>query len=472
MADFMNFVEEKGLEQDEEEPAPDPDDEARELLDEGEDEAEEEGPGDEEPPEEEDEDGENKARALQLDHKLDKGKFHVGASWILLDGLTGSREKYNGVKCLVTSFGIKNPAKVKVKSQEKISPSGKNLLLWVYRINCRNTVHKSNQAWDNTENVANTGATGAARWVALGRSEVDAMQGKLNFGTSEEDEAFRTELFAGMDVNGNDRVSLAELDKALPELMGCVALFNAKPAIIRAFLAATGKDPERNDAAAFRDNKSDYIHKGEQFRLLMQYLHEYFEMYLIFQDMCDADEDRRIDCKEWAEFITSGKAARVGIKVTPEMLEDVCGETPMPGYSLFNEIDTDQGGCILFKEFSDYCIRKGLEDPERIFKVAQKRARGLDIDAEDEDAPLLVGPEDASMKMRLLFSNVKDMPSGITIAKFRKLISSMGGLDDDEIDVMVEATDVNGSGVIEPEEFVNWLFGDDVDDEDREALAG
>ena len=62
--------------------------------------------------------------------------------------------------------------------------------------------------------------------------------------------------------------------------------------------------------------------------------------YLIFQDMADADEDRRIDCKErasvfhlprsweiaigqavcaklqeFAEFIASGKAEKVGIKV-------------------------------------------------------------------------------------------------------------------------------------------------------------
>jgi len=466
----MNFVDKEGLDKDEEEPQEEPDDEARTLMAAGDDDEEEEGPGDEEPPpEEDDNDGENKARALQLDHELDQGKFHVGCSWIHLDGLTGTRERYNGAKCLITSFGVRNPAKVKVKSQENISSSGKKLALWVYRINCRNTVHKSNQAWDKTENVANTGATGAARWVALGRAEVDGMQGKLRFGTSEEEEAARNELFDAMDVNGNGNISLAELDKALPEVMGCVALFNAKPAIIRAFLAATGKDPERNDRKAWSENEGDYVQKGEEFRKLMQYLHEYFEMYLIFQDMCDADEDRRIDCKEWAEFITSGKAARVGIKVTPEMLEDLCGDTPMPGYSLFNEIDTDQGGCILFKEFSDYCIRKGLEDPERIGVVAQRRARGLDVNG--EDAPLLVGPKDAPMKLRLMFSNLKDTPGGITVEKFRKIISSMGGLDDEEIDVMVEATDANGSGIIEPQEFVKWLYGDELCDEDREALA-
>ena len=56
-----------------------------------------------------------------------------------------------------------------------------------------------------------------------------------------------------------------------------------------------------------------------------------YARYLIFQDMADADEDRRIDCQdvlghdfprligcgwqEFANFVTSGKAEKVGIKV-------------------------------------------------------------------------------------------------------------------------------------------------------------
>lgn len=35
--------------------------------------------------------------ALQLDHRLDEGKFHVGVSWVHLDGLKGKREQYNGM---------------------------------------------------------------------------------------------------------------------------------------------------------------------------------------------------------------------------------------------------------------------------------------------------------------------------------------------------------------------------------------
>lgn len=68
--------------------------------------------------------------ALQLDHLLDEGKFHVGVSWVHLAGLKGKREQYNGMKCLITSFGVRNPALVKVRGVEK-NEDGKYIALWV-----------------------------------------------------------------------------------------------------------------------------------------------------------------------------------------------------------------------------------------------------------------------------------------------------------------------------------------------------
>lgn len=382
--------------------------------------------------------------ALQLDHQLDPGKFHVGVKWVHLAGLTGNKEKYNGQKFMVVSFGVRDPSKVKVRCAVKDAETGKYKAIWVRRINCRNTVHKDNGFWTKTENPENTGATGAARWVALGRPQVNAMQGKLKYRKTPEEEEARAELFRLADVNHNGMLSLAELDKALPELFGCVALFNAKPAIIRAFLAATNLPPDsRSDDTAFRERKADYIYPGEQFRVLIQYLHEYFEMYLMFQDMADADADRRIDCKEWAEFVSSGKAEKIGIKVTPEMLEDKCGETPMPGYSLFNEIDVDQGGCILFKEFSDYAIRLGLKNPDRV----------------------LLGGDGSADTLREIFASAKDLPDGMSLGNFHKILTKIG-VPAGDIDEMIRETDKNKNYVIDMDEFVDWL----MDDEHRLAF--
>jgi Ca2+-binding EF-hand superfamily protein len=332
---------------------------------------------------------------------------------------------------LITDYSLKDQSKVKVRSAAKSEETGKYIALWVRRVNCRNTVHNDGGAWYQTAAVENTGATGAARWVALGRSEVEAMQGKLKYRKTPEEEEERTTLFNLIDVNGNGFVSLAEIDKALPELMGCVALFNAKPAIIRAFMAAVNKPLPKNDDQAFKKHSKDYIYAGEQFRVLIQYLHEFFQMYLIFQDIIDTDEDRRIDCQEWANFITSGNAERVGIEVTPQMLEDKCGETPMAGYSVFNEIDTDQAGCILFKEFSDFCIRKGIKDS---------------------------GKNDGLKKLRELFYKAKDLEDGVSYDMFRAVLINLGVAAED-VQQIIEQTDENYNGAIDIDEFVQYLKG-------------
>ena len=45
----------------------------------------------------------------------------------------------------------------------------------------------------------------------------------------------RKKLWRGMDFNGNGLCSLAEIDKGIRDSIGITELFDAKPAIIRAF---------------------------------------------------------------------------------------------------------------------------------------------------------------------------------------------------------------------------------------------
>eukprot|EP00665_Eupelagonemidae_sp_cell47_P002909 gene2909-5768_t len=44
-----------------------------------------------------------------------------------------------------------------------------------------------------------------------------------------------------MDMNGNNYLSLAEVDKGVRDILKCDDLFNCKPAMLRAFEAA--RDP-------------------------------------------------------------------------------------------------------------------------------------------------------------------------------------------------------------------------------------
>lgn len=70
-----------------------------------------------------------------------------------------------------------------------------------------------------------------------------------------------------MDMNGNGLLSLAEIDKGIRDTIKVEQLFDAKPAIIRAFMFAKDYSP-----ASKRSKKNkhadDYIEKNE-FRVFL-----------------------------------------------------------------------------------------------------------------------------------------------------------------------------------------------------------
>lgn len=63
--------------------------------------------------------------------------------------------------------------------------------------------------------------------------------------------------------------SLADIDKGLRDDMGMDDIFDAKPAIMRAFQAAK--------SSGGKEGNPDYVDRKE-FRLLMVYLLQYFEL--------------------------------------------------------------------------------------------------------------------------------------------------------------------------------------------------
>ena len=75
-----------------------------------------------------------------------------------------------------------------------------------------------------------------------------------------------------MDVNGNGYLSLAEIDKGLRDVLRLDSIFSCKRAIMRAFQAA------KNAAKTKSKHGADYVERIE-FRLLLQYLRQYFEYY-------------------------------------------------------------------------------------------------------------------------------------------------------------------------------------------------
>ena len=151
----------------------------------------------------------------------------------------------------------------------------------------------------------------------------------------------RMDIFAQFDPNGNGYLSLAEVDKGCDDILGLHKLFDAKPVIMRAFMAAKNINTKRNKKGS---HGPDYIEKCE-FRLLLVYLRQYFELWQMFDEI-DSSDDRRVSIAEFKKAVP--KLESWGVKI-PD------------AEASFKEIDTNGGGIILFDEFSHWALEKGLD---------------------------------------------------------------------------------------------------------------
>eukprot|EP00293_Proteomonas_sulcata_P006277 CAMPEP_0184326218 /NCGR_PEP_ID=MMETSP1049-20130417/142447_1 /TAXON_ID=77928 /ORGANISM="Proteomonas sulcata, Strain CCMP704" /LENGTH=171 /DNA_ID=CAMNT_0026648399 /DNA_START=45 /DNA_END=560 /DNA_ORIENTATION=+ len=161
----------------------------------------------------------------------------------------------------------------------------------------------------------------------------------LPTGKTKEEFDKRSELFNQFDPNGNGYLSLAEVDKGLHESLGLEEVYHCKPAIIRAFNAAKGVKKGKKGS---RDD--DYVSRIE-FRLLLVFLKQYFELFVVFAAI-DAGGDRRINLEEFSAAAPQLKEAGVKIDEDPA--------------KTFAEIDANGGGQILFKEFAEWSINNNL----------------------------------------------------------------------------------------------------------------
>lgn len=161
------------------------------------------------------------------------------------------------------------------------------------------------------------------------------LSAKLPFGASEADRDARKKLWSLFDVNGNNLLSLAEVDKGVKE-MNLPALFDLKPVLMRAFTAARSKGPKTTS------NADDYVSPGE-FRYLLAFLRQYYELWLMF-DAVDADDDRRISKAEFEA--AKDKLVKWGMAASGDH---------------WAAIDANGGGVVLFDEFCEWAIKQKLD---------------------------------------------------------------------------------------------------------------
>lgn len=160
---------------------------------------------------------------------------------------------------------------------------------------------------------------------------------KLPADKTPEQKEQRRELFKSMDPNGNGFLSLAEVDKGIRDVLALDEVFGIKKVIIRAFNAAKSVHKSTGLGA----DTIEFV----EFRLLLWYLRQYFEIWQMFKRM-DESGDNRIDLEEFKQGVE--KIESWGVKIDDPEAE-------------FAELDSNGGGQILFNEFADFALKKGLD---------------------------------------------------------------------------------------------------------------
>lgn len=146
-------------------------------------------------------------------------------------------------------------------------------------------------------------------------------------------------LWKSLDFNGNNIVSLAEIDKFIVERF---PLLNHKPALMRAYKKTTLKDGD-----------GDCWVEKKEFRALLSNLFYFNKLFQAFK-LIDDDNDRRLDLKEFTD-----SCFLLGLNYSNKEAE-----------SEFNEIDQNKGGIVLFDEFCEWYTNKN-------------ELNGIEADAED-----------------------------------------------------------------------------------------
>ena len=170
-----------------------------------------------------------------------------------------------------------------------------------------------------------------------------------------EDRAKRRQLWNSIDMNKNGYVSLAEFDRGVRDVLNLPQIFSLKKVLIRAYNAS------KNKIKAKSKYSNDYV-EWLEFRILLVYLRQYFEYYIMFCRI-DTSDDFKVDINEFTKAVPT--LAKWGVKITDPKAE-------------FKKIDTNNSGSIMFDEFCEYAIKKNLdlEDDDDFDDVELKNFKG------------------------------------------------------------------------------------------------
>jgi len=149
------------------------------------------------------------------------------------------------------------------------------------------------------------------------------------------DQSKLRKLWKSLDFNGNNIVSLAEVDKMVHDKY---PLLNHKPALMRAF------------QSTLREGDGDEWVEKHEFKMLLGNLFYFNKLFWLF-DQVDEDKDRRMTLKEfqWCMNMCDVKMSESKAKAE------------------FAKVDVNGGGIILFDEFCRYFTDKKCPEAMKEF---------------------------------------------------------------------------------------------------------
>ncbi|PKY53571.1 EF-hand [Rhizophagus irregularis] len=249
----------------------------------------------------------------------------------------------------------------------------------------------------------------------LDKKEVGKIRNTVITTTHKLDRTEIKKIFDIFDYNGNGVLSLAEIDKAVIEIYPHLA--EDKPAIMRAYKAA--------------DTSQDGFIDFKEFGRLIDLLHYYNNLFQIFKKL-DIDNDRRVDFDEFKKGYE---------------LMGINGGSDEELKAKFDEIDTNQGGYILFDEFCTYAAKIKL-----ISEIPQDAQEAQEIQKDQIESAEKLDEKEISETSIKLDNNDTSKPSETldekTAGKTTSAVTTTNKLDRTEIKKIFNIFDYNGNGIL------------------------
>ena len=165
------------------------------------------------------------------------------------------------------------------------------------------------------------------------------IRSQLVFDLNPAAKAKRDQLWKAFDMNGNNLLSLAEVDKGLRDVLRLDDdLFQAKKAIFQAF------NSSKHAVHIKGAHADDYVNRCE-FRLLLKFLWENFVYYNAFQGM-EMDGDLRLSLPEF--------------KANFKLIEPLVGKINNPEAE-FKLMHPGSNGHVLFGSFCKWAHRRSAQ---------------------------------------------------------------------------------------------------------------